>query len=74
MHCEIFSLFKMKYMKTTIEKGNWKERKDELKQKFAVLTDNEQIFEEGETEEIFGKLQIKLGKSKEELRKIINEL
>ncbi len=61
-------------MKTTIEKGNWKERKDELKQKFAVLTDNEQIFEEGETEEIFGKLQIKLGKSKEELRKIINEL
>ena len=57
-----------------IEKGNWKEQKDELKQKIAVLTDNERIFEEGENGEIFGKLKIKLGKSEEELNKIIGNL
>jgi uncharacterized protein YjbJ (UPF0337 family) len=58
-------------MKTTEEKGSWKEQKVELKQKFAVLTNNEQIFEEGGKEEIFEKLQLKLGKTEDELRKII---
>ena len=58
----------------TIEKGNWKEQKEELKQKISVLTDNEQIFEEGGKGEIFGKLKIKLGKSDEELSKIIENL
>ena len=58
----------------TIEKGNWKDQKDELKQKIAVLTDNERIFEEGEKGEIFGKLKIKLGKSEEELNRIIENL
>jgi len=32
------------------------------------------MFEEGKKEEMFGRLQIKLGKTKEELRKIISEL
>jgi uncharacterized protein YjbJ (UPF0337 family) len=32
------------------------------------------MFEEGKKEEMFGKLQIKLGKTKEELHKIIAEL
>jgi len=58
-------------MKTTEEKASWKEQKVELKQKFAVLTNNEQIFEEGGKEEIFEKLQLKLGKTEDELRKII---
>jgi uncharacterized protein YjbJ (UPF0337 family) len=56
----------------TIElKGNWNEQKGKLKKKFALLTDNDLMFEEGKKEEMFGKLQIKLGKSKEELEKII---
>jgi uncharacterized protein YjbJ (UPF0337 family) len=61
-------------MKTTEEKGSWEEQKVELKQKFAVLTNNEQIFEEGGQEEIFEKLQLKLGKTEDELRKIIAAL
>ena len=61
-------------MAITKEKGNWKDQKNELKQKIDVLTDNERIFEEGEKGEIFGKLKIKLGKSEEELRKIIGNL
>jgi len=32
------------------------------------------MYEEGKQEEMYGKLQIKLGKTKEELRKIISEL
>jgi uncharacterized protein YjbJ (UPF0337 family) len=61
-------------MNTTEAKGNWNEQKGKLKQKFATLTDNDLMFEEGKKEEMLGKLQIKLGKTKEELHKIISEL
>ena len=54
--------------------GNWNERKGKLKQKFGFLTDNDLMFEEGKKEEMIGKLQIKLGKTKEELLKIIGTL
>jgi uncharacterized protein YjbJ (UPF0337 family) len=55
-------------------KGNWHEQKGKLKQKFAVLTDNDLMYEEGKKEEMLGKLQVKLGKTKEELEKIISAL
>jgi len=65
---------KFKKMNTTELKGNWNEQKAKLKKKFVVLTDNELMFTEGKNEEIFGKLQIKLNKTKEELHKIIEAL
>ncbi|MFO7658692.1 MAG: CsbD family protein [Bacteroidales bacterium] len=55
-------------------KGNWNEQKGKLKQKFAVLTDNDLLFADGKKDEMFGRLQKKLGKSKEELMKIISSL
>ncbi|NEW82495.1 MAG: CsbD family protein [Mariniphaga sp.] len=58
-------------MNTQELKGNWNEQKGKLKQQFAVLTDNDLMFEEGKKDEMFGRLQIKLGKTKEELRKLI---
>ena len=61
-------------MNTTILKGNWDEQKGKLKQKFAALTDNDLLFAEGKKDEMFGKLQIKLGKTKEDLYKIIGGL
>ncbi len=61
-------------MNTTDLKGNWNEQKGKLKQKFAALTDNDLLFAEGKREEMMGRLQIKLGKSKEQLHKIIAEL
>jgi uncharacterized protein YjbJ (UPF0337 family) len=61
-------------MNTTEMKGNWNTQKGILKQKFAFLTDNDLMFEEGKKEEMFGKLQAKLGKTKEELQKIIKDL
>ena len=61
-------------MNTTELKGNWNEQKGKLLKKFATLTSNDLMFEEGKKEEMLGKLQIKLGKSKEELKKIIESL
>jgi uncharacterized protein YjbJ (UPF0337 family) len=62
-------------MKNTTElKGNWNETKGKLKQKFAMLTDNDLLLVEGKQDELLGKLQIKLGKTKEEIQKIISEL
>ena len=55
-------------------KGNWAEQKGRLKQKFAILTDNDVMLLDGKRDEMLGRLQIKLGKTKEELQKIISEL
>ncbi len=61
-------------MNTTEVKGKWDEQKGKLKQKYATLTDNDLMFEEGKKDEMMGKLQIKLGKTKDELHKIISSL
>ena len=55
-------------------KGNWNKTKGKLKQKFAALTNNDQLLLEGKKEEVLGRLQIKLGKTKEELQRIIAAL
>ncbi len=61
-------------MNTTELEGKWNEQKGKLKQQFAQLTDNDLLFVEGTKDEMLGRLQIKLGKSKEELHKIISDL
>ena len=63
-----------KKMNTIGLKGDWEKQKGKLKQKFAILTDNDVLFLEGKKEEMLGRLQIKLGKTKAELQKIISEL
>jgi uncharacterized protein YjbJ (UPF0337 family) len=52
----------------------WNEKKVKLKQKFIILMDNDLSFIEGQKEDMFVRLQNKLGKSKEELFKIIEGL
>lgn len=61
-------------MNTTELNGTWEEQKGKLKQKFAMLTDNDLLLFEGKKEEMLGRLQIKLGKSKEELQNIMKNL
>lgn len=61
-------------MNTTELKGNWNEQKGKLKQKFATLTDNDLLFEKGRKDEMLGRLQVKLGKTKDELHAIIAAL
>ena len=68
---KIYSRYNINKMNQTEAKGNWNEQKGRLKQKFAVLTDNDLMYKEGKKDEMLGKLQIKLGKSKEELQKIL---
>ncbi len=58
-------------MNLTELKGNWNEQKGKLKKAFAELTDDDLMFAEGKKDEMFGNLQKKLGKTKEELHKII---
>jgi uncharacterized protein YjbJ (UPF0337 family) len=53
---------------------NWNEQKGKLKQKLAILTNNDSMLIEGKREEILGRLQKELGKTKEELEKIISTL
>jgi uncharacterized protein YjbJ (UPF0337 family) len=55
-------------------KGNWKEIKGKLKQKFALLTDSDLLLIEGKQDEMIGRLQVKLGKTKAEIHKLISEL
>jgi uncharacterized protein YjbJ (UPF0337 family) len=55
-------------------KGSWNEVKGKLKQKYAQLTDDDLTFAEGKDEEFLGRLQQKLGKSKEDLRREIEDL
>lgn len=61
-------------MNITEIKGNWNELKGKLKQKYATLTDDDLMFAEGKEDEVIGRLQQRLGKSKEEIHKIISDL
>jgi uncharacterized protein YjbJ (UPF0337 family) len=61
-------------MNASTLKGTWNEQKGKLKQKFAILTDDDLMYMEGKEDEMLGKLQIKLGKSKEELEALIESL
>jgi len=55
-------------------KGNWNELKGKLKQKYGQLTDDDLTFTEGKEDEWLGRLQQKLGRSKEELRREIENM
>ena len=55
-------------------KGNWNELKGKLKQKFAMLTDDDLLLVEGKEDELWGRLQKKLGKTKDDIHKAIYDL
>jgi uncharacterized protein YjbJ (UPF0337 family) len=61
-------------MNTLIIKGNWNEIAGKLKQQYANLTDNDELYKKGKEEEQLGRLQQKLGTTKEDLRKVIKKL
>ncbi|MGC4056943.1 MAG: CsbD family protein, partial [Chitinophagaceae bacterium] len=58
----------------TTLKGKWNELKGKLKQQYAELTDDDLMYEEGKDDELYGRLQTKLGKTKDEVTKIIADL
>ena len=54
-------------------KGTWNEVTGKLKQKYADLTDDDLLFAEGKEEEMLGRMQQRTGRTKEDLRKEIEE-
>ena len=60
-------------MNTLKIKGNWNEAAGKLKQQYANLTDDDLLLVKGKEEELLGRLQKKLGKTKEEVKKIISK-
>jgi uncharacterized protein YjbJ (UPF0337 family) len=55
-------------------KGDWNQLKGKLKQKFAQLTDDDVLYEKGKEDELYGRLQKRLGKTREEMDRILDEL
>jgi uncharacterized protein YjbJ (UPF0337 family) len=66
-------LLRSKSMTTMNLKGNWNEIKGKLMQKYGQLTDDDLTFTEGKEDELLGRLQKRLGKSKEEVRREIEQ-
>ncbi len=54
-------------------KGNWNETKGKLKQQFANLTDDDLLYEEGKEDELYGRLQKKTGKTKDQIKEWIDK-
>jgi uncharacterized protein YjbJ (UPF0337 family) len=61
-------------MNPTKENGNLNKQKGELIMKYASLTENDQLFNEGAKQRIIGKEQIRFDRTEEELQKIIAAL
>ena len=55
-------------------KGNWNVTKGKLKQQYADLTDDDLLYVEGKEDELYGRLQKKLGKTRQEIEKLLESL
>lgn len=55
-------------------KGNWNQIKGNLKQKWADLTDDDLLYEEGKEDELIGKIQQRTGEAKEDINSFIDGL
>lgn len=61
-------------MNETTVKGGWNELKGKIKQAYGDLTDDDLTYQEGQEDEMWGKLQQKTGKTKDEINKAIADL
>ena len=55
-------------------KGDWNTVKGKIKQEHGQLTDNDLQYEEGKDDELVGRLQKKLGKTKQDIISWIERL
>jgi uncharacterized protein YjbJ (UPF0337 family) len=60
-------------MNTLHVKGDWNIVKGKLKQKYAQLTDNDLRYEEGQEDELVGRIQKRTGDTKEAVERFIDE-
>jgi uncharacterized protein YjbJ (UPF0337 family) len=55
-------------------KGEWNELKGKLKEKYGDLTDDDLAYEEGKEDQLYGRLQQKLGRGKEDIDRLLDDL
>jgi len=55
-------------------KGRWNVLKGKVKQQYADLTDDDLLYAEGKEDELYGKLQKKTGKTREEVQSWLKDL
>lgn len=54
--------------------GSWNDVKGKIKQAYGDLSDDDLTYEEGQDDELLGKIQKKIGKTKEDLKAWIESL
>lgn len=54
-------------------KGNWNIAKGKIKQKWGELTDDDLTQIDGDYDELVGRVQIRLGKTKEEAHEMVDQ-
>lgn len=54
-------------------KGNWNVIKGSLKQEYAELTEDDLQYQEGQEDELLGRIQKKIGKTKDEVKEFIDK-
>lgn len=55
-------------------KGNWNIVKGNLKQKWADLTDDDLLYEDGQEDEVLGRIQARTGETKEDVNRFIDDM
>lgn len=61
-------------MNTVTLKGDWNVAKGKLKQKYGQLTDNDLAYEKGREDELIGRIQKRVGHTREEIQRVVNEI
>ena len=54
--------------------GNWNDLKGKVKKQYADLTDDDLLYEDGKDDELVGRIQKKIGKTKDEVIQWIEKL
>jgi uncharacterized protein YjbJ (UPF0337 family) len=55
-------------------RGNWNELKGKLQAKYGELTDDDLAYQQGKEDELIGRIQQRIGESKDEVKRIIDNL
>lgn len=55
-------------------KGNWRDVKKELKDRYPILTDKDLDYKEDDEEELLAHLEERIGLTKHEIKKMIRDL
>ena len=74
MSLPIIHKLTLKVMNETTADGLWDQLKGKIKQAYADLTDDDLTYADGKEDEMWGRVQEKTGKTKDEINKSIADL